>query len=429
MAIISNATSEANIASLPTGNNARTVALWFKRTGTGNSAVFYYGAQPDYQLFGLFVMTNGNLAFLAGGIGDEISLNNAEIVVGTWYHLAVTYDGALVKIYINGNLTNTFSKSLNTVNTTFKLGNAEGGYDDLKIYNYALSNSEIQQLYNVNPEIIAEYNFNNTYNNVNGNTPFASNSGTSFTTDRHGNANSAININLTGTYATIANLPLGNSKRTIAFWAKANVLYNDYNMTFSYGDSSTSKAQGGSFNSSRVEYFGYLNNFYAEETHTANTWYHFVYTYDGTTAKIYRNGVLAGQADKTWNTTSSNNRFRLGIGVGGENNFNGAIDDLKIYNYDLSNTEVANLYNMENLAVTDFSKTQNAEVYPNPVKDILNIKTSGTVKSVEIFNTSGAKVKEGKSAVIDMKQLSAGIYMVKITDSEGKAITKKVIKN
>lgn len=420
----------ANFSS-PQGNSARTVSLWFKRTGgvANSPGLFAYGSSANLKIFGAYFASNGSLVFQA--YGTDQTLTGVAVSQNTWHHLVVSYDGTSVKTYFNGQLTHTFPYNLDTGDSPFKLGNVEGDFDDLKIYDFALSDSQVLQLHNNNtlPLIIAEYDFDNTYNNVNGNTPFASNSGTSFTTDRHGNANAAININLTGTTATIPNLPLGNSKRAIAFWAKANVLYNDYNMTFSYGNSSTSQANGGSFTSNRVDYFGYLNNFYATATHTANTWYHFVYTYDGTTAKIYRNGVLVGSSGMGWNTTSSNNQFRLGIGVGNEYAFNGAIDDLKIYNLDLSATEVSSLYTNNSLTAENFTVENKIKLYPNPVNDILNIKTSGTVKSVEIFNTSGAKVKEENITAIDMKKLPAGMYMVKITDSEGKTITKKVIKN
>ena len=67
---------------------------------------------------------------------------------------------------------------------------------------------------------IAEYNFDNTYNNILGSRPFTANTGTSFTTDRNGNANAALNLVSIGTTATIPNLPYDLSPRTISIWVK-----------------------------------------------------------------------------------------------------------------------------------------------------------------------------------------------------------------
>ncbi len=275
------------------------------------------------------------------------------------------------------------------------------------------------------PGIIVDYTFNNTYNNIDGNTPFQSNAGTSFTTDRHGNPNSAINIANQGATATIPNLPYGALPRTVSLWVKLNTM-GVWNFLYSYG--TAGNPEGAYLNASTANH--YAPNNQITSAHSVNIWYHYVFSFDGNDSKIYLNGALIKTQNVTKNTMNNGNIFMLGLSEGGaQNYFNGAIDDLKIYNYALSDSEVANLYNSQTLSVTDFSKTQNAEVYPNPVKDILNITTSGTVKSVEIFNTSGEKVREGKSNQINMQKLPAGMYMVKITNSEGKTTTKKVIKN
>ena len=248
--------------------------------------------------------------------------------------------------------------------------------------NYAYVNVddlEITQNVSTINQTIAEYNFNNTYNNLLGNAPFVSNTGTSFTTDRNGNSNSALNIQNTGTSATINGLPYGNSARTISFWAKVNTMQAPYNMTFSYGQSSNSNAVGGSFNSTTVDYFGYANNFNASSSNNPSTWYHFVYTYDGTTAKIYKNNVMIASQPKTWNTINNSNIFKLGVGVGGELNFDGAIDDLKIFNYVLTDIEINNLYNYNSLV-----PITNNEVYS------FNFNNSYyDVTSVNSFNATG----------------------------------------
>ncbi|MQP53718.1 LamG-like jellyroll fold domain-containing protein, partial [Flavobacterium sp. LMO9] len=191
---------------------------------------------------------------------------------------------------------------------------------------------------------IAEYNFDNTYNNILGTNPFQANAGTSFTTDRHGNISAALSINNQGTFATILGLPYNSTSRTISVWAKTNVLNSQINYVFHYGNSAN--GNGLAFRPTTTLYFANAGaNLETADTNTNNTWIHYVCTYDGTTAKVYKNGVLFSSGVKAFNTINNSNIFKLGLTEGaGYNYFNGAIDDLKIYNYALNATEVSSLY-------------------------------------------------------------------------------------
>lgn len=277
---------------------------------------------------------------------------------------------------------------------------------------------------------IAEYRFDNSYSNIYGNNPFVNNVGTTFTTDRNGNPNAALNINGTGASATITGLPYSNNARTIAFWAKANSMYSSYNYTFSYGSIGGSSACGGSFNNSTVDFLGYANNLSGTSSNIINTWYFFTYTYDGTNAKIYKNGVLLSTVAKTWNTINNNDLFKLGVGIGGEFEFNGAIDDLKIYNYVLSDADINTIYTTNFLLNSQNFNQNNLEatLFPNPVQDVLNISIENTINSVEIFTIQGQKVMQSNESTINMSSLNSGIYLVKIIDENDAISTKKIIK-
>ena len=84
------------------------------------------------------------------------------------------------------------------------------------------------------PSLIAQYNFDNTYHDINGNNPFSTNNGTSFTNDRNNIANAALNINNTGSFATIIGLPYSNRPKTISMWYKLNAI-NSVNYLYVYG--------------------------------------------------------------------------------------------------------------------------------------------------------------------------------------------------
>src|SRR5690606_53927 len=141
----------------------------------------------------------------------------------------ITLQGGEVKVYVNNILKGTFTPAV-TLNTSmlndFRIGDTFfGAIDERKIYNRALNASEVAHLYTQNripTPTVVEYTFNNVYTNVAGTAPFAANAGTSFVTDRHGNANSALNIAEIGTTATIPNLPYQSAPRTVSVWVKRN---------------------------------------------------------------------------------------------------------------------------------------------------------------------------------------------------------------
>ena len=69
-------------------------------------------------------------------------------------------------------------------------------------------------------------------------------------------------------------------------------------------------------------------------------------------------------------------------------------------------------------------------VFPNPVNDILYLKIERSeIKTIEIYNLLGKKVKSIKSKVINVKNLPNGIYIVKIISINDEISTKKVVKN
>ncbi|WP_449398593.1 LamG-like jellyroll fold domain-containing protein [Chryseobacterium wanjuense] len=122
-------------------------------------------------------------------------------------------------------------------------------------------------------------------------------------------------------------------------------------------------------------------------------WVHVVIQRDIATHKmrIYTNGVLSTEGDETA-VTGIGEASDLIIGNIGELEFlsttntpapyKGAFDELKIFNYALSATEVYALYNQAVLGNEEFSISKNAgTVYPNPVKDQIFIQLPDYKKS------------------------------------------------
>lgn len=80
------------------------------------------------------------------------------------------------------------------------------------------------------------------------------------------------------------------------------------------------------------------------------------------------------------------------------------------------------------LSISDLSKNK-LIVYPNPVKDILNVYSENDIKSITITNINGTKVLEGTivDEKLDLSTLTSGIYIVRIETKKG-INYKKIIK-
>ena len=67
-------------------------------------------------------------------------------------------------------------------------------------------------------------------------------------------------------------------------------------------------------------------------------------------------------------------------------------------------------------------------VYPNPVNDVLNVACEAGVANVAIFDIAGRMVKVSNEDVINVSDLKAGMYIVKVTDLNGATGTTKIMK-
>ena len=276
--------------------------------------------------------------------------------------------------------------------------------------------------------IITEYNFNNTYNNILGNAPFISNAGTAFTSDRSNTPNSALYINNTGTTSNILGLPYGNSARTVSVWIKMAAL-NSFGFNFIYNYGNATNYYGAYFNNSNLYHFQNGSNHYVANTNVVNAWVHYVFTYDGTVSKIYKNGVVLGTNTIPFNTINNGDLFRLGLTEsGGQNYFNGAVDDLKIYNYAISDADVLSLFSNNTLASHEFNlQNLQATLYPNPTTDAFTIEMENEVKSIEIYSLQGQKVLSSNSKDVSVSGLSKGMYLVQIVDENNAIAIQKLI--
>lgn len=80
------------------------------------------------------------------------------------------------------------------------------------------------------------------------------------------------------------------------------------------------------------------------------------------------------------------------------------------------------------LAVNDINKAS-VQVYPNPVKDVLNVSNVAANASYEIMNVAGQVVTKGNLAEgkVSVNRLAKGVYFINI-DNKGNFVKTKFIK-
>jgi len=68
------------------------------------------------------------------------------------------------------------------------------------------------------------------------------------------------------------------------------------------------------------------------------------------------------------------------------------------------------------------------QLYPNPVKDVLNINTTSQLQRVRIFTIDGKLQLESQNSTnIDVSHFQAGLYLIEMTTDKG-VVTKRLIK-
>jgi PKD repeat protein len=84
------------------------------------------------------------------------------------------------------------------------------------------------------------------------------------------------------------------------------------------------------------------------------------------------------------------------------------------------------------LATSAVTKTK-IQIYPNPTKNMLYLKSTQNVLDIAIYDASGRKVMETKpnqkDPSINLERLNAGMYMMKTRTSEGEDVYKVIKKD
>lgn len=139
-----NVTERTNQMILIHGLGCSTWASWYLSIGGSEN-----GEVPGRVAFGI---RSGN-----GGANDRVASSD-EIALGTWVHVAGTYDGELLKLYVNGAMVDSLATSTIPFDSAENLyfgadpgcngrNFFDGKLDDVRIYNYALDPMVLAYMY------------------------------------------------------------------------------------------------------------------------------------------------------------------------------------------------------------------------------------------------------------------------------------------
>lgn len=251
---------------------------------------------------------------------------------------------------------------------------------------------------------------------------------------------SAIFFDGNSTISTIGNFDNSSfDEMSVALWIKSDSITNALQICFqgSYiGFGAYIQANSGKF----LGFFdGSSSGGYESTTPiTDNVWHHVVMQTDGSTTSVYIDGVFDGNLVEPFykGTGVANNKFYFGKSNLGAQYFTGSLNDVRVYNRQLSLAEIDTLYsgggsiaiiNLGNTAKIDLS------IYPNPTQKNILLDLKKEYENVQVIITDALGRKVYQEAISNQQYLQlaldgpAGIYFISVA-IENELFTYQVVK-
>ena len=265
---------------------------------------------------------------------------------------------------------------------------------------------EVRDLSIINTgQLIAYYPFYGNANDSSGNNNNGFAYGVTLVPDRFNNPNSAYSFNGANSYISVANNTLLNFQNaiTINFWMNVGLFYDREQYPISHGN--WQNRWKVSITNNRVRWTVKTTvgtkDLDSETLLTLDSLYMVTCFYDGSDYEIYINGQLDAFTTFSGTILSTTLNLTIGQDVPGDNNynFNGVLDDIRIYNFGLPLNTITSFYDIPT-SVKDKApliplKSILYANYPNPFNPSTTISFSLEKSSrvtLDIFNTLGERV-------------------------------------
>jgi len=309
---------------------------------------------------------------------------------------------------------------------------------------------------NLDSGLVAFYPFNGNVDDESGNDNHGTVMGAVLSSDRFGNDSTAYEFDGTSTYITIPSSPSLESPSTelsqvawinIYSWSLVGTQFSPILMRSNSGINAFQYRLSVGTNGINTAINNWLNAVTISDTINFNEWYMITSTLKDDTVRSYVNGVFIGEGTLTGPITADNRPLEIGRDVPGVTEiFHGKIDDVRIYNRALTDTEIQELFvittDLKNEDPHKLNRCQLYQNYPNPFNPSTMINyqlpMSNNVE-LSVYNLLGQKVatlvsgkqKAGYHQVKwDASQLdgmASGIYLYRLELDNGYSQTKKLI--
>jgi hypothetical protein len=346
-----------------------TIETWVKPEGSGVEEPLIFKEAPTFESHMAYMLYLGLEADgKVGGYVEEPGWKKPEVTsgklpTGEWTHLALTFDGEHLRLYVNGNLVDTTAANGPQASKgPLKFGCAEvygqdfeGKLDEVRIYDRALSGEEVRrdketalETPPVSQQPVAAYSFDEGEGSVAHDLAEgrdATIEGAEWTTGKYGDALKFDGEEDCVSIPASPGLRLGE-EFTLEAWAKPEGALEGDPVIFN-GESSTAYALGiGLPHSGKAEGVigeegGGTKHLYSSASFQANVWTHLALSFDGARLRLYVNGRLVATEAVEHPDFASAGPITIGCsGVFGSH-FKGRIDEVRIYNRALDGGEVA----------------------------------------------------------------------------------------
>jgi hypothetical protein len=300
-------------------------------------------------------------ARLSGQTSSHGAFGTSQLPLNTWTHMAATYDNATLRLYINGSQVHSQALTGSMVTTTGALrigGNSlwgeyfQGTLDEVRVYARALSAAEIRSDMGaaVTSGLVAAFGFEEGAG-----TATADASGKGHTgrltgaawaaQGRFGRALRFDGIDDRVAVADTAALDLAN-RFTVEAWVNPATLSGWRTVLMKETPDGLAYAIYANDNVPKPAAYARIAGEGASRGSTGvtqlpvNTWTHLAATYDGTTLRVFVNGVQAGAAAMAGTLVKSADALSIGGSLVWGEYFEGLIDEVRIYNRALTAAEI-----------------------------------------------------------------------------------------